>query len=263
MIQDKYLAVHEFLKEIMSVSSLDKLEEITARYREELGELGEAEKVLWDDSVILGRELVYLKTGTDDELGRGLLATLSEKEAAELQESDRIIDDNLFGYHFQPIVSVATGEIFSYEALMRPRSEILTHPLDVIKYAQLRNRLDDIERATFLNVLKIVDHGSKFFHGKRVFINSIPKTKLNAEDQARVNELLTRHNRTVVVELTEKAELDDTEFAEFKERYRIMNVQTAIDDYGTGYSNVQNLLRYMPDYVKIDRSLLRGMQDDP
>lgn len=263
MIQDKYLAVHEYLKKIMSVPSLDELEEITARYREELGDLDEAEAVLWEDSVTLGKELIYLKTGTDDELGRGLLATLSEKEAEELKESDRIIDDNLFGYHFQPIVSVATGEIFSYEALMRPRSDILTRPLEVIKYAQLRNRLDDIEKATFLNVLKLVDHSSKFFHGKRVFINSIPKTKLSDEDQTKVNELLTRHNRTVVVELTEKAELDDTEFAEFKERYRIMNVQTAIDDYGTGYSNVQNLLRYMPDYVKIDRSLLSGMQDDP
>ena len=263
MIQDKYLAVHKYLKEIMSVSSLEKLEEITARYREELGELDEAEKILWDDSVTLGKELVYLKTGNDDEMGRGLLATLSDTELEELKEADRIIDDNLFGYHFQPIVSVSTGEIFSYEALMRPRSDILDSPLQILKYAKLRNRLNDIERATFLNVLKIVDHKSKFFHGKRVFINSIPKTRFNEEDQGSVNELLMRHNRTVVVELTERAELDDKEFAEFKERYRALNIQTAIDDYGSGYSNVQNLLRYMPNYVKIDRSLLSGMQDDP
>ena len=263
MIEDKYLTVHDYLKEIMSVPSLEKLEEITARYREELGELDHAEKVLWEDSVILGKELVYLKTGTDDEMGRGLLATLNETELEELKEADRIIDDNLFGYHFQPIVSVTTGEIFSYEALMRPRSDILDSPLQILKYAKLRNRLNDIERATFLNVLKIVDHKSKFFHGKRVFINSIPKTRFTEEDQGTVNELLMRHNRTVVVELTERAELDDKEFAEFKERYRALNIQTAIDDYGSGYSNVQNLLRYMPNYVKIDRSLLSGMQDDP
>ena len=263
MIQDKYLTVHKYLKEIMSVPSLEKLEEITARYREELGELDEAESALWEDGVILGKELVYLKTGADDEMGRGLLATLNETELEELKEADRIIDDNLFGYHFQPIVSVTTGEIFSYEALMRPRSDILDSPLQILKYAKLRNRLNDIERATFLNVLKIVDHKSKFFHGKRVFINSIPKTRFNEEDQGSVNELLMRHNRTVVVELTERAELDDKEFVEFKERYRTLNVQTAIDDYGSGYSNVQNLLRYMPNYVKIDRSLLSGMQDDP
>ena len=97
MIQDKYLAVHQYLKEIMSVPSLEKLEEITNRYREELGTLDEGERVLWEDSVILGKELVYLKTGADDEMGRGLLATLSDKEREELNETDRIIDDNLFG----------------------------------------------------------------------------------------------------------------------------------------------------------------------
>ena len=138
MMQDKYLAVHKYLKEIMSVPSLEKLEEIISRYSEELGDLDEAEKALWEDSITLGKELVYLKTGTDDEMGRGLLATLSETELEELKESDRIIDDNLFGYHYQPIVSVSTGEIFSYEALMRPRSDLLESPLQILKYAKLR-----------------------------------------------------------------------------------------------------------------------------
>ena len=261
MIQDKYLAVHEYLKEIMSVPSLDKLEEITARYREELGDLDEVEAVLWEDSVTLGKELVYLKTGTDDDMGRGLLATLSDTEREELKESDKIIDDNLFGYHFQPIVSVSTGEIFSYEALMRPRSDIPVSPLQILKYAKLRNRLNDIERATFLNVLKIIDHNSKFFHGKKIFINSIPKTRFTEEDQLVVNELLMRHSRSVVVELTERAELDEEEFAGFKERYRTMNVQTAIDDYGTGYSNLQKIVALPFKIIKIDKSLVDNMDD--
>ena len=37
----------------------------------------------------------------------------------------------------------------------------------------------------------------------------------------------------------------------------------AIDDYGSGYSNAGNLLRYMPNFVKIDRSLLTGIQNSP
>ena len=35
-----------------------------------------------------------------------------------------------------------------------------------------------------------------------------------------------------------------------------MNIDTAIDDYGAGSSNMNNLLRYMPKYVKIDRMLM-------
>ena len=262
-MQEQLSVIHEFLKEIMHVSGADALAETQARYEELLGDLdGDALK-LWEDAILLGKELVYLKTGIDDEFGRGLMATLSEAEAAELEEAVRIIDGNLFSYHFQPIVDVSTGDIFSYEALMRPVSDVLKSPLDVIRYADLRNRLNDIERATFFNVLGIIDEGKTNFFGHKVFINSIPKTVLSAEDYHAVEELMTRHNGVAVVEITEQAELKEDDFKAFKERMERIGVQTAIDDYGTGYSNVQNLLRYMPDYVKIDRSLLSGMQDDP
>ena len=262
-MQDIYSIVHSFLNEIMSVSSSEVLEEITSRYRAELGDIGEKKDILWEDIVTLGKELIYLKTGSDDEMGRGLMATLSEQEITELKEAERIISENLLSYHYQPIVSVSTGEIYSYEALMRPQSDLLRSPLQLIKYAELRHRLNDIERATFLNVLGVMDSDPSFFHGKRVFINSIPKTSLEPDDKKKVEDLLTKYNRVAVVELTEQAELTDEEFRNLKSRMDLMNIQTAIDDYGSGYSNVQNLLRYMPDYVKIDRSLLSGMQDDP
>lgn len=262
-MQDNYSIIHKFLGEIMSVSSNEKLDEITSRYRAKLADEGDPGRELLEDIVTLGKELIYLKTGSDDETGRGLMATLNEQEITELREADRIIDENLFSYHYQPIVSVATGEIFSYEALMRPRSDLLRSPLEVIKYAELRHRLNDIEKATFLNVLGVLDADPAVFHGKRVFINSIPKTVLEPDDRKKVEDLLTKYNRTAVVELTEKAELTDEEFLDLKTRLGLINIQTAIDDYGSGYSNVQNLLRYMPDYVKIDRSLLSGMQDDP
>ena len=255
--------IHEFLNEIMTVSSDEVLEEITSRYREELGDLDKSMDILWDDIVTLGKELIYLKTGSDDETGRGLMATLNEQEIAELNEVNRIIDGNLLGYHYQPIVSVATGEIYSYEALMRPQSDLIKSPLQILKYSELVKRLNDIQKATFLNVLGVIDKKPSYFHKKMVFINSIPKTTLSDEDQGKVDELLLKHNGSVVVEITEQAELKGDDFETFKNRLERMNVQTAIDDYGTGYSNVRNLLRYMPDYVKIDRSLLSGMQDDP
>lgn len=63
--------------------------------------------------------------------------------------------------------------------------------------------------------------------------------------------------------MTEQAELEDDEFKKIKELYERLNIKIALDDYGTGYSNVQNLLRYMPNYVKIDRSLLTEIQNSP
>ena len=42
-----------------------------------------------------------------------------------------------------------------------------------------------------------------------------------------------------------------------------MKRSLAIDDYGTGYSNTSNLLRYDPEVVKIDRSLISGIDQNP
>ena len=36
----------------------------------------------------------------------------------------------------------------------------------------------------------------------------------------------------------------------------------AIDDYGTGHSNIVNVLRYTPQLIKIDRELISGIRND-
>ena len=68
---------------------------------------------------------------------------------------------------------------------------------------------------------------------------------------------------SIVVELTEQSEISDEELKKMKSIYERIGIETAVDDYGTGYSNVSNLLRYTPDYVKIDRALLSGIQESP
>ena len=47
----------------------------------------------------------------------------------------KMLNDNLLTYHFQPIVSTSDGSIFSYEALMRSKTDKMISPLDIIKYA--------------------------------------------------------------------------------------------------------------------------------
>jgi EAL domain-containing protein (putative c-di-GMP-specific phosphodiesterase class I) len=123
------------------------------------------------------------------------------------------------------------------------------------------NRLVDVEKATFMNVLSIIESHSELFEGKKVFINSIPGIKISEEDVKWVSKHLEKVAETVVVELTEEAELGDSELQAIQDFLRNLGIQMALDDYGTGYSNVSNLLRYMPDYVKIDRSLLSEIQN--
>ncbi|MCR4837431.1 MAG: EAL domain-containing protein [Eubacterium sp.] len=185
---------------------------------------------------------------------------LTDEEQRERKEVQRILDKNLFTYHFQPIVSVKDGEIYSYEALMRSGSAWKVPPLQIIRHSSGLGRLQDVEKATFLNVLGLVETKSDEFKDRKIFVNSIPGIKLKREDQMRVDHLLREHAQQIVVELTEQAELEDETLENLKTHLMELGSGIAVDDYGTGYSNISNLLRYMPNVVKIDKSLLTEIQ---
>ena len=264
-MKDKLLLMHQFLNEIVHIEKEEDMVRLSECYKDKLFSSSEEDVLymLWEDAQTLGKEILSLKTSADDASLNRRLDALTADEKIVLAEVERIIDENRLRYHFQPIVSATDGEIYAYEALMRPESDMCLSPFHILKYTELMGRLNDIERATFLNVLNIIESDKAKFKGRRVFLNSIPKTKVSGDDFRRVGELLMKHSDTVVIEMTEQDEPDETELNAVKERYQNLGIKTAIDDYGTGYSNVKNLLRYMPNYVKIDRSLLSEIQNSP
>lgn len=211
----------------------------------------------------LVNDSVSQKNGNKSKELKMLALNLTPEEVKKLAQVKNILDNNLFDYHFQPIVSAKDGSIFAYEALMRPRVNPFVSPLDVLKCATHLERLYDVEKATFYNVLNIVNDNSEILDGKKVFINSIPGNQLLDEDARGLVDIINKVSSQVVVELTEQAEASDKELSEMKKQFQALGVETAVDDYGTGYSNIVNLLRYMPNYVKIDRMLLSEIQNNP
>jgi len=188
---------------------------------------------------------------------------LTEEEQKEAEVVREILDENKFAYHFQPIVDAKTGEIFAYEALMRAQVTPFMSPLKILKYAEHLDRLYDVEKATFFNVLECIKRNETAIGNRKVFINSIPGNRLEGNDADLLRLKMEEQNGSVVVELTEQAEIPDDALMAMKTDYAGMGIETAVDDYGTGYSNVTNLLRYMPNYVKIDRMLLSKIQESP
>ena len=176
----------------------------------------------------------------------------------------QIIIENKISYHFQPIVDARTGKIFSYEALMRADANPYLAPPVILRYSEFFDKLYDVEKLTFSNVIKEMERRrSTLSDGKKVFINSIPGYMLSDKDLKGLEDFIATMPGSVVVELTERSEITDDELKHLKETYDRMGIETAVDDYGTGYSNVANLLRYTPNYVKIDRALLTGIEESP
>ena len=64
-----------------------------------------------------------------------------------------LVDNNLFTYHYQPIVDVRTGDVVGYEALMRTDKSIGMRPVEVLSYAARLKRLYDVEKLTMRNTL--------------------------------------------------------------------------------------------------------------
>ncbi|MBO4396217.1 MAG: EAL domain-containing protein, partial [Eubacterium sp.] len=188
---------------------------------------------------------------------------LTDEEREEMKIVEQILDDNLFTYYFQPMIRVSDGSVFAYEALMRTTTTPMVSPLTILKYAEMMGRLVDVEKHTFLNVLAYIDANPDLFPQHKIFINSIPGTKLDDDVYDLVESLLLANSNAVVIELTEEAKLSSEEIDEMKARYERLGIQTAVDDYGTGYSNVSNLIRYMPNLVKIDRSLISDIHNKP
>ena len=176
---------------------------------------------------------------------------------------DLLIEKNLFVYNFQPIIDAKTGEIYAYEALMRTTGEINMNPGEILKIAKDYNRLYDIEKATLYNVLAYMnDHFEKFV-GKRVFINTIPGHFLTDEDYNRINYRYSHLLKHCVIEITEQNDVSDYELNRIKSLGGDdSGCQLAVDDYGAGYSNIVNLLRYKPQVIKIDRYLISDIHND-
>ena len=185
-----------------------------------------------------------------------------EFDPEERKYVSRMLNDNLFAYHFQPIVNAKTGEIVAYEALMRSGGEVKISPIAILNHADALGRLGDVERHTMTNLFSFRYENSELFHNKMLFINSIPSCTLPDKD---FDELYAKYGSImdkVVVEFTEHTEADAEQLQTILNRSRKLGFQIAIDDYGTGYSNISNLLTFMPNCVKIDRSLIMNIHAD-
>lgn len=188
-----------------------------------------------------------------------------EAYAAQTQQDfELLLQEELVSYHFQPIYSARSGRIAAYEALMRVDLPTLHSPAQVMQLAHETGRLYEIERIT-------VFHSSEIFQRMQaqgllqsdalLFINSIANVSLTVEDveeyAQRYPELLKR----LVVEITEQEDLDRA-CLERKRNVPGFSGSFALDDYGSGYSNELNLLELSPRYIKIDISIVRGIDTD-
>jgi len=178
---------------------------------------------------------------------------------------EKIISSNSMYAVFQPIVSLKSGQVVALEGLSRgPMGGEFDSPLRLIDEAIKRGKLWELEQLFRDNILRSA--GEQGYEGK-LFINVDPLILQSPEFQTGMTEQLLKqygfHPHQIVFELTERSSIDHPgTLQKAIEHYRAQGYGVAIDDAGAGYANLLQLARTRPDYVKIDREIISGLDQD-
>lgn len=182
-----------------------------------------------------------------------------------IEEMNRIIDECSIKYAFHGIVSAETGEIYGYEALMRPQSDILKSPLEFIRLAKTGAKLNAVEYMTWTQAFESfktqIDKGN-IKPSAKLFINSISNCIIKDKDILEIEEKYGDIVGNVVLEVLESEQVNDDYARKKKQLIKRWNAQIALDDFGTGYNSEYALITSNPDIIKIDRSLISGCDND-
>ncbi len=176
---------------------------------------------------------------------------------------NRLIDDNLIQFAFQPIVDLHDGTIYGYEALMRSKMKEFASPMEILLVAEAQSKLYQIEKMTFQGVLEWMERNRLIIEGKKIFINSIAGQVLNKSDLGFLRNKYAHLYENIVFEIMEGA-TEDRDLINNKKALisKEFGSLVAIDDYGSGQSNDFRLINLSPDIVKIDRDFIENIHLD-
>ncbi|CAK0782297.1 blue light- and temperature-responsive anti-repressor [Gammaproteobacteria bacterium] len=167
--------------------------------------------------------------------------------------------------HFQPIVDLNRGgQVFAYEALCRgfPQGEKMLSGHETFVLAAGANRQEALDLTC--QQLALAAKKDRLPPGAILFLNVMPNhlmgLDLAASHWAGLAALGIRPEE-VVIEIVESEEVKDLKaLAEVSETLRTMGLRIALDDLGSGYNGLSTLALLRPDYIKLDRNLVHGVQ---
>ena len=192
------------------------------------------------------------------------------QERVTLDEALRsaIANDELL-LHYQPLVSLSTGQLVGLETLVRWQHPELgsVSPVRFIPIAEESALIASIGewvlRKACQDMRAWSDQG---LTGFQVAVNVSPRQFRDPKLADRIEQVLAEYRiepRMLSLEITETVLMQDTASSEATlQQLKRLGVDLALDDFGTGYSSLSYLKRFPFDRVKIDRSFVRDIITD-
>ena len=196
--------------------------------------------------------------------------TLSERRernrdrvwGAELKQ---LIRDERIRTVWQPVVEMASGAFFGFEALARgPKDSLFEMPRAMFALSGRVGASGDLDRLCRATAIR---EGAAVAGARKLFVNVLPSTLADPEwRHGAVSELLAATGRKpedVVVEVSERAVGHESETVAIAcSGLREDGFSIALDDVGTGRDGGEALDRLRPDFLKVDASVVRGIDSN-
>lgn len=157
---------------------------------------------------------------------------------------------------FQPLVDLYTEQTYAYEALLRSTSPDFKSPTTLFEEAVAAGCVGALGRC----VREIAVKGCSTWP---LFLNVHPH-EFNQGWLVRPDDPIFQHEQPVFLEITETVPLSHFHYCQsLLKEVRSKGIFLAVDDLGAGYSNLRYIADLSPEVVKLDRSLISGIQKDP
>ena len=188
---------------------------------------------------------------TDDPVRDPLLPRSSTNDADEVSA---LLREGAIESHVQPLVRLTDGEIVGYEALSRAATPL--GPPDRWFAAAQTAGLSHLLEAACLRAVAAVGPPP----GDRLlFVNVTPGNIAHPLVESALSRLPSR----TVIELTEQEAVADPDtLREHLQRLTRRGARVALDDVGAGYSGLRQIVRLRPEFLKLDRELIDGIDRD-
>lgn len=181
------------------------------------------------------------------------MAARRESSASRLAIS-RVIEARSLRTVFQPIVELDGGEVAGYEALTRFADGMAPD----LRFADAVavGLGAELELACLGSALEAA---AQLPRGTWLSLNVSPGLVL---ERRRLAAAVRRADRPIVLELTEHVPIADYD-ALRAALARLGRVRVAVDDAGAGFASFSHVLELRPDFVKLDRTIVHGIEGDP
>lgn len=190
-----------------------------------------------------------------------------ERRAYVLEQLRRAIENDTLQVYFQPVYDCRQGQFKSAETLVRMWDENgeFISPGEFIPLAELNGLIDDVSWAVLRKTcIFLKEHPDISIDA--VSVNLSAQQVEDIIQMHRIQEYIEKNrvaSKRVCIEITERVMAENPVLvAALMKRLNEQGVGFYLDDFGIGYSNLASLLRLPFEVVKIDSSLVYGIETE-